>query len=150
MKSSISIGVLLFLFLLFQPITTIAQNIKVFNFIGKPLSSVVNEYGKPAHQDKSNPEMECVFYKTPTLQLVFVTNTKGIFQAEATKGYGSKSLAIKDLDEIISSSINHGFVSDTLSTTEFQIHQEGVSAEICLFENVGSQKFEVRVKAKGH
>lgn len=150
MKSTIATGILLFLFLLFQPITTIAQNIKVFYLIGKPLSSAVKEYGKPAHQDKSNPAMECVFYKTQTLQLVFVANANGIFQAEATKGYGSKSSAIKDLNEVISSSIKHGFVSDTLSTTEFQIHKDGVSAEIFLFENVGSQKFEVRVKAKGH
>lgn len=150
MKSSRAIAVILLLFFLLLPNTVLSQNIEVFNFIGKSMNSAVNNYGKPAHQDRSDPAMECVFYKTKTHQLVFVGNKQGIYQAEGSKYYGNKSSATKALDKIISSSINSGFVCDTVSVTEFNIEKKGVAADICLYENVGSQKFEVRVKARTH
>lgn len=150
MKSSIALVVVLFLFFLLLPNSVLSQNIEVFNYIGKSMNTAVNNYGKPAHQDRADPAMECVFYKTKTHQIVFVANKEGIYQAEGSKYYGNRPSATKALDKIISSSIKKGFVCDTVSVTEFNIEKKGVAADICLYENVGSKKFEVRVKARTH
>ena len=95
-----------------------AQDIKVHEMIGKTIDQVIANYGEPAHQDRSNRAMECVFYKTKKHQIVFVANEGGVFQAEGSNYYSSKSSARKAMNKLISECIETGFSSDTLNVAE--------------------------------
>lgn len=148
MKSSTLIVVTFFVLFLLLPLISLSQSIEVHLLIGKNMDEVIKEFGKPAHQDRSNPSMECVFYKTSNHQKVFVADKAGVYQAEATKFFPNKPDAIKEINKIISSAKKKGFISDTLSITEYFLHRKGAAMDLILYENVGSQKFEIRAKAR--
>ena len=142
-KRFISLLVIIVLF----PIFTFPQDISVHKMIGKSATSVIQKYGKPVHQDNSDPAMICMFYQTQTRRLIFVSNIGGVYQAEATATFNSKSSARSELDKFISSSIKDGFVSDTVSTDDFSLHKTGVQVDLQFNENKITKKFEVSVKA---
>ncbi len=133
-------------FYFFTP-AVFSQDVKVHKLIGKNLETVISKYGKPAHQDRSNPAMECIFYKTQTYQLVFVADNQGVFQAEASKVYNDKSSAINSLDKMISECIAEGCNPDTINAHEFGLQGGGFKANLSLFENTYSKKYEIKVKA---
>ena len=133
--------------LLFFASTNNAQDIKVHEMIGKTVDQVIANYGKPAHQDRSNPAMECVFYKTKKHQIVFVANESGVFQAEGSNYYNSKSSAEKAMSKLIAKCVKGGFTSDTLNVAEFNLHKTGIDMNLSLFENTYSKKYELKVKA---
>jgi hypothetical protein len=132
---------------LFIPLTIMAQDVNVTKLIGKKLDSAVSKLGKPSHQDRSNKEMECVFYKSKTHQIILVANKGGIYQAEGMKCYNTKKSALKLLDGILKESLESGCSVDTVNVTEYNIDKAGVEANIIMLENSSSKKFEVRIKA---
>jgi len=129
------------------PVLMIAQDISVHEFIGKSKSDVIKQYGKPVHQDNSNPDMMCMFYQTKTVRMIFVSNKEGIYQSETTVNYSSETNARSAVDDLIKSSIAEGFAVDTVSTNDFQLSKSGVKATLQLSENKISKSFEVSVKA---
>lgn len=147
MKTSRLFISLLIIFFFFLFTSTLAQNINVHEMLGKNLNQVISVYGKPAHQDRSNPAMECLFYKTEAYQMVFVANKEGVFQAEGCKTFNSKTAAENQLNKIISECLSKGFETDTLNASEFNVHKPGVKMILSIFENNYSQKYEVKVKA---
>lgn len=147
MKSSGLFLLIISIFLVASNTNLNAQDINVHELISKNLSTVIKRYGKPAHQDRSNPAMECVFYKTSDYQMVFVANESGVYQAEGSKSYGSKKSALNALNELISKCQKANFVTDTVNVSEYNLQGSGVRMNVSLFENSFSKKYEVKVKA---
>ena len=141
--------VILFLIItfLFVPLKISGQDVNVTKLIGKKLVSAISKLGKPSHQDRSNKEMECVFYKSKTHQIILVANKSGIYQAEGMKCYNSKKNALKLLDSILKESLESGCTVDTVNASEYNIDKAGAEANIIILENSSSKKFEVRIKA---
>jgi hypothetical protein len=135
-----------FLMCLF-PILLSAQDISVHKFIGMKKSDVIKKYGNPVHQDNSNPDMMCMFYQTKTSRMIFVSNKDGIYQSEATTNYFSEANARTAVDELINNSVTDGFVVDTVSTNDFQLHKTGVKTDLQITENKITKNFDVSVKA---
>ena len=133
------------MFLLVQP--CFAQDISVHKMIGKRQSDVIRHYGKPVHRDKSNPAMDCMFYRTKSKRLTFVADQDGVYQAEATASYATKKKARRILDDFISSSVTDHFNVDTVSVNDFVLHKSGVNVQLQMCENKISKKYELRVKA---
>ncbi len=125
-----------------------SQDVNVQNMIGKSKNEVIKKYGNPAHKDDSNPAMICLFYKTAVVNMVFVGNEDGIYQAEGTFSYNSESEARKNLDDIISNSLKKGFRVDTVSITAFQLYTPGKSVDLQITKNELSKKFDLIVKAR--
>ena len=134
--------------LMLFPLFVYAQDISVHKMIGKSATKVIQTYGKPVHQDNTNPVMVCMFYQTQTKRLIFVSNNSGVYQAEATATYNTKSSARSELDNFISESIADGFVPDTISTDDFFLHKTGVKVDLQFNENKITKKFEIMVKAR--
>ena len=105
MQTTKSVSLFLIISFLFIPLTIMAQDVNVTKLIGKKLDSAISKLGKPSHQDRSNKEMECVFYKSKTHQIILVANKGGIYQAEGMKCYNSKKSALKFLDSVLKESL---------------------------------------------
>ena len=141
--------VLLFLIIsfLFSPLKITGQDVNVTKLIGKKLDSAISKLGKPSHQDRSNKDMECVFYKSKTHQIILVANKSGIYQAEGMKCYNTEKSALKLLNKILMESLESGCTVDTVNVAEYNIDKTGVEANILILKNSSSKKFEVRIKA---
>ena len=124
-----------------------AQDINVHNYIGKKKSEVVKKYGNPVHQDASNPSMVCMFYKSNSNSMIYVSNADGVYQAEASSSYNNEKDARSALDDFISGSISNGFSVDSVTTSDFHLNKSGVKVDLQLAENKLSKKFDIRVKA---
>ncbi|MBN1301860.1 MAG: hypothetical protein JW995_11655 [Melioribacteraceae bacterium] len=133
--------------ILFLTAAITAQELHVHEFIGRSMKDVISKFGKPAHHDRSNPSMECVFYKTKTFQMVFVANKEGVFQAEGTKCFNSRSSAEKEISKLLKDSMGTGYSVDTLNVAEFELRKSGIKFNLLLFENNYSKKYEIKVKA---
>jgi hypothetical protein len=146
MKTIKMLFVLFFLIFIIPDLLT-AQNISVHFFIGEPKSDVIKEYGNPAHQDNSDPNMMCMFYQTKTNRMIFVSNKEGVFQSEATANYDSEIKARSVIDDCIAGSVNNGFAIDTISVNDFQLYKSGVKAILQVSENKITKNYDVSVKA---
>ncbi|MBI1931712.1 MAG: hypothetical protein HYS24_04180 [Ignavibacteriales bacterium] len=129
------------------PFPNNSQNLKIYQIIGKKMDYVVSYFGKPAHQDRSNKEMQCVFYKTDNSQSVFVANKAEVFQAECSKTFDSKSAADNELISLIKGCKNEGYEIDTLNISEYNMNIPRIKINVSLFENNFSKKYEIKVKA---
>jgi hypothetical protein len=147
MQTAKLLSLLLIISFLLIPRSLTAQDVNVTKLIGKNLDSAVKQLGKPQHQDRSNKEMECVFYKSKTHQIILVANKNGIYQAEAMKRYDDRQSALKLLNSIVKESLNAGCNVDTVNASEYNLDKKGCEANIMLLENPSSKKFEVRIKA---
>ena len=94
-----------------------------------------------------SPPIECLFYQSKFLRMVFVGSKDGIFQAESCRSLNSNSSAKKHLTDIIAGCIEKGIKVDTLNAEDFKISTTKMRAEITLFKNTYSNKYEVRIKA---
>lgn len=147
MKTKTFLFALIFL-LCFIFIETSAQDISVQKLIGQSKSEVIKKYGNPVHQDNSDPAMMCMFYQDKTTRLIFVSDKAGVYQAEATVTYISETSARNILDKFISNSVANGFVVDTVSTSDFEVHKTGVKTDLQISENKITKNFVVSVKAR--
>ncbi|MFZ0454784.1 MAG: hypothetical protein WCE54_02210 [Ignavibacteriaceae bacterium] len=125
----------------------IAQDINVYNMIGRKLTEVIKVYGNPIHQDKSNPDMVCTFYKGEDGSMTFVSDKKGVYQAESYKSYGSSGEARSDIDKSISKALSDGFKCDTVSVDDFQLTKSGVKSTLQVNKNKITNKTDVHAKA---
>jgi len=130
------------------PILLSAQDISVHKFIGKTKNDVINKYGKPVHQDNTNPDMICMFYQTKTNRMIFVSDKTGVYQSEATSNYSSEVKARSVVDEFIINSLADGFTVDTVSINDFQLSKTGVKADLQITENKITKNFDISVKAR--
>ena len=147
MGSRVNLIFILVFFLLICGDVILSQDIPVYEMIGKKISTVVNTYGKPDHRDNSSPPIECLFYQSKYLRMVFVGDKDGIFQAESCRSLNSESSAKSHLRDIISGCIEKSIKVDTLNTEDFKISTTQMRAEVTLFKNSYSNKYEVRIKA---
>lgn len=147
MKTNITILLTFFLFLLL-PAFILAQDIAVHNLIGKQKKDVIQKYGNPVHQDNSNPDMACMFYKTSEYSLIFVGSKEGIFQAEANVSYPSEDKARLIIDNFISESVSNGFTIDTVTVSDFEVHKKGVRADLQLIKNNITKRYDISIKAR--
>lgn len=139
---------LLFIILfLFAQFYLTAQDAYIYKMIGKPKSQVVNTYGKPAHTDDSNPSMVCMFYKKNQNSMVFVSDEKSVFLAEANLLYAGETESMKLLNKVVQSAIEDGFSSDTLSASHFKLHKPGVDFSIAYLKDSGASLHKISVKA---
>jgi len=91
--------------------------------------------------------MMCMFYQTKTNRMIFVANTKAVYQSEANASYDSDGKARKEIDAFISGSVSAGFEVDSVSASDFHLHKPGVRVDLQLSENKISKQFEISVKA---
>lgn len=124
-----------------------SQDLNVYTLIGKSQSDVIRKYGNPVHKDNSNPSMVCMFYRKSDRTMVFVADREGIYQAELNIINASEQTARKLVDDIILSSVTFEFLTDTISVTDFHLHKTGVKADLQLYENKITSKYEIRIKA---
>lgn len=124
------------------------QNLEVYKLIGKKQNEVTKTYGNPVHKDNQNPNMVCMFYKTNTGTMIFVSDKEGVYQAEATKTYKTENEARTEIDSLIKNSVKDGFTADSVSVNEYIIHKKGNKVELQLSESKINNNFEIRIKAK--
>ncbi|MEJ2614286.1 MAG: hypothetical protein P8Z35_04970 [Ignavibacteriaceae bacterium] len=143
----LNIIIILLILLLLLSGRLIAQDLNIYNMIGKKLNYVIKVYGKPIHQDKSNPEMICTFYKGNDGTMSFVSNKKGVYQAETYKSYSSPGKARSEIDKSISKAISNGYKCDTVSVNDFQLIKKGVKSTLQANDNKITHKTDVHAKA---
>lgn len=125
-----------------------SQDLNVHFMIGKSKSTVTQKYGKPVHQDNSDPNMICMFYQSKDDRMIFVSNKEGVFQAESYRYFNTEKRARNAIDAVIKKSIAESFVVDTVSLSDFTLHKSGVTADLQMSENKLTKKFDVKVKAR--
>jgi hypothetical protein len=125
----------------------IAQDINIHTMVGKKLTEVIKKFGNPVHQDKSNPEMVCSFYKGDAGSMTFVSDNNGVYQAEAYKSYKTQGEARNEIDDCISKSISNGFSCDTVSIDDFQLIKPGVKGTLQINKNKITNKVDLHAKA---
>jgi len=135
-----------FLIILF-PVSVNAQDLNVHYMIGKSRADVIKKYGAPLHKDDSNSAMVCMFYQQTGSRMIFVSDADGVYQAESYQAYDNNKEARSEIDKFISSSISHGFNSDTLSATAYKLHKTGINVDLDVHENEFTHKYDVSVKA---
>lgn len=141
----------IFAFIIFLSVFCISasysQGISVYKMIDKSIDKVISQYGKPAHQDNSNPAMRCVFYKTKTLQIVFVADKTGVYQVEYNCDYNSRKAAGDAIDDFIKECYVEGFSVDTVNVQEFNFSRKGTKLNLSLLENRYANNFKLILKA---
>lgn len=136
-----------FLFLLFGFFNSMnAQDIKVHNFIGKQLNDVIANYGKPVHQDNSIPEMVSTFFKLPDRNYIFISDSRGVYQAQASLNYNTKDEAAEALTKFIKDCQSNTFISDTLSSEHIKLHKKGEKIDVTIFQ-MSSGKSQIKIEA---
>lgn len=146
MKTKYSFFKLFFLSLSIT-ISCLAQDINVHKYIGKNKSEVIKKYGNPVHQDNTNPSMMCMFYKSSSGNMIFVSDKDGVYQAEVSVSYIKENDARSSIDSFISISVSDGYQVDSVSTSDFYLQKSGVKVDLQISENKLSKKFEIKVKA---
>jgi hypothetical protein len=124
-----------------------AQDIKVHNYIGKSQSEVIKNYGNPIHKDASNPAMICMFYKSGTNTMIFVSNQEGVYQAEASVSYDDEKTARAEVNKLISTSLTNSYQVDSVTVSDYRLHKTGVKVDLQIYENKLTKKYDVKVKA---
>ena len=147
MKTGIKILGFTTLFVLVFPQVLFSQDTTICHLLGKSSQAVINKYGKPLHQDKSNPSMECTFYQSKTARMAFIANKSGVYQIQVDYYYNSKIEAEKAINGFLSKCGTKSMQIDTLNTGDYKIMGEGVRMNLTLFENTYSKKYEVKFKA---
>ena len=137
----------LFFFLLLISISSFAQDISVHKYIGKSKSEIIKKYGNPIHQDNTNPAMMCMFYKSSSGSMIFVSDKDGVYQSEASVSFDKEKDARSSIDSFISGSVSNGFTVDSVTTSDFHLQKIGVKVDLQFAENKLTKKFDIKVKA---
>lgn len=124
-----------------------AQQVKYCQMIGKDINDIIKAYGKPVHQDLSNPDMKCVFYQTKTSRTTFVVGKDGVYQIQADLSYDTEKEAVKSIDGFLNDCGAQSYEIDTLSVGNYNIKAPGVKMSLNLFQNTYLKKYEVKFKA---
>lgn len=124
-----------------------SQQMKYCKMIGKSVNEVIKNFGKPVHQDLSNPSMKCVFYQTKSSRAAFIADESGVYQIQIDLSYNSGREANKSIDEFLGDCGSQSYSIDTVAVGNYSIRAPGVKMELTLFENTYSKKYEVKFKA---
>ena len=125
-----------------------SQDLNVHFMIGKNKNAVTQKYGKPVHQDNSDPNMICMFYQDKDDRMTFVSNQGGVFQAESYKYFSTEKGARNAVDAVITGSIAESFTVDTVTINDFTLQKPGVTADLQMSENKITNKYNVKVTAR--
>lgn len=137
----------LMLFVLILPENILSQQTSVCELVGKNMSAVLNQYGKPLHRDRSNPQMDCVFYQTKSARMAFVADKDGVYQIQIDYYYSTKDDADKAMNGFLTECGAKSMKIDTVNVSDFKISKPGVKMNLTLFENSFSKKYEIKFKA---
>jgi hypothetical protein len=124
-----------------------AQEMKYCEMIGKDVKEVLRVYGKPAHQDLSNPSMKCVFYQSKSSRAAFISDQAGVYQIQVDISYDSEKEAQKSITKFLINCSKNDYKIDTLDISNFAVKAPGVKMNLNLFRNDYLNKFEVKFKA---
>lgn len=133
--------------LFFYPLIINSQDFSLCELIGKNSQEVIKKFGKPLHHDKSNPNMECIFYQSKNSRMAFIADRDGIYQIQIDYMYNSETEAKKALNNFLAECNNKSLKVDTLNTSDFKITGSGFKMSLTLFENTYSKKYEIKFKA---
>lgn len=125
-----------------------AQQIRYCQMIGKNVNDIIKTYGKPVHQDMSDPNMKCIFYQTKTSRTTFIADKTGVYQVQADLSYDTEKEAMKSIDGFLLDCGSQSYQIDTLSEGNYNIRASGVKMSLNLFQNTYLKKFEVKFKAE--
>jgi hypothetical protein len=125
-----------------------AQQIKYCQIIGKGISDVLRVYGKPVHQDLTNPNMKCIFYQTKTSRTTFIADKTGVYQIQADLSFDSENDAVTSINKFLTDCVSRKYEIDTLNPGNFNIRASGVRMTLNLFQNTYMKKYEVKFKAE--
>lgn len=124
-----------------------AQQVKYCQMIGKKIDDVIKTYGKPVHQDLSNPDMKCIFYQTKTSRTTFIAGKEGVYQIQADLSFDTEKEALKSIDTFLGDCGSQSYEIDTLSVGNYNIWAPGVKMSLNLYQNTYLKKYEVKFKA---
>ncbi len=124
-----------------------AQDLHCELFISKPLSSVIEKFGKPAYKDESNPDMVCIFYKDKTSRKVFVAGKNGIYQSESWAYFTTKNSAADAINKYLNECGSSGFVIDTLNSEHYTLAKKGVKLTLEMSFNKNTNNYELKSEA---
>lgn len=124
-----------------------AQDLHCELFISKPLSSVIEKYGKPVFTDDSNPDMVCVFYKTKKSRKVFVSGRNGIYQSESWAYFTSEKSAAAAINKYLKECGSRGFVIDTVDSENYSLAKSGVKLTLEMSFNKNTKNYELKTEA---
>lgn len=125
-----------------------AQDIVLQKFMGKNISEAIANYGKPAFQDKNDPEMVMTFYKMPNKDYTFVSGPGGIYQVNATIKYDNKETAFKALDTFLKECLTTGYVVDTLAVENYSLSETKVDITVSGGAANEANKYQLIIEAK--
>ena len=125
-----------------------AQQVKYCQMIGKGINDIIKIYGKPVHQDLSNPDMKCVFYQTKTSRTTFIAGNEGVYQIQADLSYDTENEAMKTIGGFLGDCGAQSYEIDTLSIGNYNIKAPVVRMSLNLFQNTYLKKYEVKFKAE--
>ena len=124
-----------------------AQQVKYCQMIGKKIDDVIKTYGKPVHQDLSNPDMKCIFYQTKTSRTTFIAGQEGVYQIQADLSFDTEKEALKSIDTFLGDCGSQSYEIDTLSVGNYNIWAPGVKMSLNLYQNTYLKKYEEKFKA---
>lgn len=122
-----------------------AQGINIYQFIGKPTDAIINEFGKPQHINNSNPSLIYLTYEKPSI--ICKADQNGIYQIEMVKNFTSAQEALDEIKELLEKSVSEGFVTDSVSASNYNLYKKGVKTNIVLNEVENSPTIELKVKS---
>lgn len=125
-----------------------AQQIRYCQMIGKNVNDILKTYGKPVHQDMSDPNMKCIFYQTKTSRTTFIADKTGVYQVQADLSYDTEKEAMKSIDGFLLDCGSQSYQIDTLNEGNYNIRASGVKMSLNLFQNTYLKKYEVKFKAE--
>ena len=123
-----------------------AQDIVIQKFIGKNIKEAITNYGKPSHQDKTDPDMVMTFFKTPNRDYTFVSDSGGIYQANAALRYDNKDLALTALNTFLKDCLATGYVVDTLAAEKFELRYPKIDMKVST-TSAEKNKYQIIIEA---
>jgi hypothetical protein len=124
-----------------------AQEMKYCEMIGKDVKEVLRVYGKPVHQDLSNPSMKCVFYQSKSSRAAFISDQDGVYQIQVDLTYDSEKEAQKSISKFLLNCVQNDYKVDTLDITNFAVKAPSIKMNLNLFRNDYLNKYEIKFKA---
>ncbi len=133
---------------LFLTGSVLSQNIPIYEILGKSTDYVLKTFGKPKKSDKSNPNMECLFYRKANRRMVFVANHGTVFQAQVHLSYKSKKTADSEFKKLCKDCEKNGFSKSKIDNNTILYKRSGAKLKVTMFFNPSKKKYEISLEAQ--
>lgn len=134
-------------FILAVSLNNYAQEVKVYDLLGKHPAEIIEKFGDPVYLDSTVSSAVCIFYKYPTGSMSFVADSAGVYQAESSLEFKIKRDARSELNSILKNTSSAKFVIDEETENDVRLRKPGVLFRVELTEDKVQRRYEVKLKA---